>query len=99
MNRCKTCPISAMEGQEYCATCAMIAEHEGETALIKPKADIGPFEKRLAFVEERLVDVMDMLTVILKEWQLYDQWMEQKTYRIKERESGRKPGTTSEGFE
>ena len=78
-----------MEGEDHCATCAMIVDHEGEEALLKPKQNVGPFEKRLAFVEERLTDVMDMLTVILQEWRLYDRWMEQKEYRLKEKEDGR----------
>lgn len=97
--KCRNCPLSAPEGKEYCNTCELIRSVEGDDALQKSKKDIGPFEKRLAFVEERLVDCMDMLIVLLKNFYLYEEWMEQKKFRIEERESGRKPGESFEELE
>lgn len=80
--KCKGCPLTAPEGKEYCVTCELIVAHEGEQALIKPKQDIGPFEKRLSHLEKCVLDLNDMLTVILVEWNLYDRWLEQRKYRL-----------------
>lgn len=79
--KCKGCPLTALEGKEYCPTCELILFHEGQNALEKPKKDIGPFEKRLEDIEGRITDITDMLVVILQEFRLYDVWIKQREYR------------------